>query len=97
MIDIHTHILPEVDDGSVSLEHSLSMIRECVKQGTTDIILTPHYRKEYKLKADLLKDNFIKFKENVEKSGIPVNLYLGKKFLLKKIIKHFLKKRLFFP
>ncbi len=84
MIDIHTHILPEVDDGSVSLEQSLSMIRECVKQGTTDIVLTPHYRKEYKLKADLLKDNFIRFKEVVEKSGIPVNLYLGQEIFIEK-------------
>ncbi len=84
MIDIHTHILPEVDDGSGSLIQSISMIKECVKQGTTDIILTPHYRKEYKPKVEDLKEKFIKFKDYIEKSGISVNLYLGQEVFIEK-------------
>lgn len=41
-IDIHSHILPGVDDGSKSLEMSLDMLRMAVQDGITHIILTPH-------------------------------------------------------
>ena len=41
-IDIHCHILPEVDDGARNLEESLAMLRQEVKQGVAAVILTPH-------------------------------------------------------
>ena len=84
MIDIHTHILPEVDDGSASLDCSISMINECVNQGATDIILTPHYRGEYKLTSKQLKTKFLEFRAYIEKSGILVNLYLGQEIFIEK-------------
>lgn len=43
MIDIHSHILPGVDDGADSLDTSVAIIRELVSQGVTDIIATPHF------------------------------------------------------
>lgn len=43
-IDIHCHILPEIDDGSHSLNESIDMLREARANGITDIIATPHVR-----------------------------------------------------
>lgn len=43
MIDIHSHILPEIDDGSKSIEDTLEMLRNAEIEGTTDIVATPHY------------------------------------------------------
>ncbi len=43
--DIHTHILPEVDDGSDSMEESFEIIRQEVAMGVENILFTPHYRK----------------------------------------------------
>ena len=45
MIDIHTHILPAVDDGAKSFEDSLKMIQLEIENGVDTIILTPHYFK----------------------------------------------------
>ncbi|WP_249869228.1 tyrosine-protein phosphatase [Oceanobacillus saliphilus] len=42
MIDIHSHILPGVDDGAKTEEDSLAMAREAVAQGITAIVATPH-------------------------------------------------------
>ena len=42
MIDLHSHILPNIDDGSRSLEESIEIIKQAVSNGVTDIIVTPH-------------------------------------------------------
>lgn len=43
MIDFHTHILPQMDDGSSSVEESVAMLRAEAAHGITDVILTSHY------------------------------------------------------
>lgn len=42
MIDLHSHLLPAVDDGSRSVEQSVTVLREMARQGITDVCLTPH-------------------------------------------------------
>lgn len=44
MIDLHSHLLPGVDDGSRTVEQSVRVLRELAEQGVTDICLTPHLR-----------------------------------------------------
>ena len=43
MIDVHTHILPGIDDGSKSVEMSLEMLRILASQGVTTVVATPHF------------------------------------------------------
>jgi protein-tyrosine phosphatase len=44
VIDLHSHLLPGVDDGSRSVEQSVGVLREMAQQGVTDVCLTPHMR-----------------------------------------------------
>ena len=77
MIDIHTHILYNVDDGSDTLEESIAILKKSAWMGVTDIIVTPHYigKEEYnKAKVD---ENYRVLKEKVYELGIPIKLYLG--------------------
>lgn len=78
MVDIHTHILPFIDDGSESLEASLKMLVEEINQGVNHILITPHAlrldMKPYTLND--LVSSFESFKINVEKN-YNVKLYLG--------------------
>ncbi|MDO5556090.1 MAG: PHP domain-containing protein [Clostridia bacterium] len=47
MIDVHSHIIPNVDDGAKNIEETFKMIEEAKKVGFTDIIMTPHYLENY--------------------------------------------------
>ena len=42
MIDIHSHVLPGVDDGSRTVEQSVRVLREFAAKGITDVVCTPH-------------------------------------------------------
>ena len=46
MTDLHTHILPGMDDGARSVETSLAMLREEAAQGVRTVALTPHYYRD---------------------------------------------------
>lgn len=43
MFDIHSHILPGIDDGSRNVDMSIEMLREEVAQGVEGIVCTPHF------------------------------------------------------
>ena len=56
MIDIHTHILPNVDDGARSPEESLEMVARMESDGITHIIATPHCTSRAPLFRDQIKE-----------------------------------------
>ncbi|MBR1968317.1 MAG: hypothetical protein IKA11_02850 [Clostridia bacterium] len=80
--DIHAHVLPFVDDGSETLEHSLEMLGELYSQGVTDVILTPHFRGDYVKTPEELYNVFKEFKARCYEADIPVNLYLGQEVFI---------------
>ncbi|MGM0238768.1 tyrosine-protein phosphatase [Enterococcus sp. AZ103] len=43
MIDLHCHILPGIDDGPQTLEESIAMAHEAIRQGINYILCTPHH------------------------------------------------------
>ena len=78
MIDIHTHVIPNVDDGSPNLETSIAMIKHEIAIGVDTIYCTPHHiYHRYEKSVEEIKKNFLLLKEAVEKENLPVTLYLG--------------------
>lgn len=43
MIDLHSHILPEMDDGSSCVEESVSLLNMLAEQGVETVVATPHF------------------------------------------------------
>lgn len=74
MIDIHSHILPELDDGSPSLRESLAMARMAVDGGITAMVATPHCTGGRK--AEVL-ESWRLLRQALEEAGIPLKLYPG--------------------
>lgn len=81
MIDLHCHILPGIDDGSMSLSESLVMAQSASAGGTSAIVATPHYFNEFQNPEPVDKKTvtklFNELKASFEKNNAPVSLYLG--------------------
>lgn len=79
MIDIHSHLLPLIDDGCKSFEDALIALKEAEAKGIKKIILTPHYIKgsnyacNNKEKKKLLEE----LQNQAKEKNIKVELYLG--------------------
>ncbi|MGR8809170.1 CpsB/CapC family capsule biosynthesis tyrosine phosphatase, partial [Leuconostoc citreum] len=43
MIDLHSHLLPGIDDGSQSMQASLQLARDAVGEGVEAALMTPHH------------------------------------------------------
>lgn len=78
MIDIHSHILPGVDDGAKTEIDSLNMARKAVEEGITTIVATPHHRNGM---FDNDRDSIIKLvemlNELLEEENIPLEVLPG--------------------
>lgn len=83
MIDIHSHILNNVDDGSDSLEDTLNILRKAEKAGFSDIILTPHYIENYYDNTkDFINKKINELKQSLYREEIIVNLHQGNEIML---------------
>jgi protein-tyrosine phosphatase len=56
MVDIHSHVLPGLDDGSRSMEESMQMLALAAEGGTTDIVATPHANPKYRFDPELMAE-----------------------------------------
>ena len=78
MIDIHTHIIPNIDDGAENVEETFEILKEAYKNGVTDIFLTPHYIKEYYDTNTNIREFWVKsIQDTLNKLEIPIKVYIG--------------------
>ena len=78
MIDIHSHILPGVDDGARTLDEALDMLRMAVDTGVTIQVLTPHIHfGRFDNQKNDLEQRFAIFQEQVDRANIKIGLQLG--------------------
>lgn len=78
MIDIHSHLVPGVDDGSQSINESLELLNLAIGQGVTHMILTPH--NDAFNYFDVKKKYFALNSETLKRK-MPIQLYLGSEIL----------------
>ena len=64
--DIHSHILPDVDDGAKTLEESLELLKALKEQGVTAVLATPHFYPQ--------EDNLIEFTQKCDKAFDLLNI-----------------------
>lgn len=78
MIDIHSHVIPNVDDGARSVEETFNILKEAQEAGFTDVILTSHFLLNYyETNAQELIFWKEKLQEVLKKQGTKINLHSG--------------------
>ncbi|MBZ6010597.1 tyrosine-protein phosphatase [Leuconostoc gelidum] len=76
MIDLHSHLLPNIDDGSKSLRASLRMANEAVENGIEAALMTPHHMNGHYInhKADVIQLTS-QFQDQLDKENIPLQVF----------------------
>lgn len=79
MIDIHTHILPEVDDGSPNLETSVMMVEAAARSGVSVMAATCHSNQEefQNYESERLRQRFEDLRQEIRRERIPIELVRG--------------------
>lgn len=84
VIDLHCHILPHVDDGSPSMEESLQMAAMAAESGVVSLAATPHFQyseEEADVVLPALERAVARFRTELSKHSIPLNIYSGAEIL----------------
>ncbi|MGJ5715831.1 tyrosine-protein phosphatase [Staphylococcus equorum] len=78
MIDVHNHILVDVDDGAKSVEESILLLEQAKSEGVTDIVTTPHHlHPRYDNNIQVVKEKLEELRNNEIIKQLGINLYPG--------------------
>ena len=84
MTDIHSHILFGVDDGSRSIEESISLLKKLKSVGFDKVILTPHFIMDSTYNSTY-EDNYYRYitlKDKVKELSLGMDIYLGNELFI---------------
>ncbi len=83
MIDFHTHILPNIDDGARNIEETIELVEEARKAGFEAIISTSHYMEGYYETNAPEREMWINIiYQQIQEKNIKMQLYLGNEVYL---------------
>ncbi|WP_404427706.1 capsular biosynthesis protein [Ureibacillus chungkukjangi] len=78
MIDMHSHILFNVDDGPKSFNEAIEMLEVASKEGITEIISTSHTQHpSYNVLASKVTEQVAQLQDELNKQQIPLTIHLG--------------------
>ena len=78
MIDLHSHLLPGIDDGAPDLEHALELARAAAAQGTRVLAATPHLRADFPdVRPDELPRRCDEIRAAIADAGIELEVVQG--------------------
>ncbi len=90
IIDIHSHILPGLDDGAKDMDMAMEMVRIYKKNGVDKVIATPHYVKDSSMSTSIEKNKEVldKLREEIERADLDFEIFLGHEiYLFRDILK----------
>lgn len=96
MIDIHSHILPGIDDGARTIDESIDVVQELASQGVTGIVATPHYITDTYFTSSK-RDNEVligKLRQALLDAGVKMEIWLGNEIFIDRDIIELLRKNI---
>jgi protein-tyrosine phosphatase len=81
--DMHSHLIPGIDDGSKSMEDSLMMLRKFEQLGYQKVVTTPHVMSDfYKNTPDIILGGLEKVREAMAKEGLKIKIEAAAEYYL---------------
>ena len=77
MIDLHTHVLPGIDDGPETIEGSLALVRAAAADGTRVMVATPHVNWHHHNDAAIIERLTAELNERLREERIAVEILTG--------------------
>ncbi len=79
MKDLHTHVLPGIDDGCRTIDESMQILNALASSGVTELVFTPHYIENSNFICNVSKKQklFEKIKKQIKKENINIKVYTG--------------------
>jgi protein-tyrosine phosphatase len=77
MIDLHCHILPQLDDGALSIEDSVAMATQAWEDGIEAVCATPHIRHDHDVHIPEIASRVATLQRALDAEGIPVRILPG--------------------
>ena len=78
MVDMHSHIIYGIDDGSKSKEMTLEMLKLSIECGVKKIVATPHYMKgRFNVEYSEVKDKVNELRQMVSEEKLDIEIYCG--------------------
>jgi protein-tyrosine phosphatase len=93
MIDVHSHILPDIDDGARSIDMALAMAQQAVDIGVTHMVCTPHLHwGTFNNTKELIQPVFDAFQNELLTSNIPLSISWAAEVRLNELVPIWAKK-----
>jgi protein-tyrosine phosphatase len=77
LIDIHTHVLPGLDDGPETAEESIALARAAADAGTRVMVATPHVREDYIFPLEEIPRRAETLNSELVELGVPLRVVAG--------------------
>lgn len=82
-VDMHSHLIPGIDDGAQTLEESIELIKGLKEKGFTTLITTPHVMSDfYRNTSDIILGGLDVLRNEIEKQGLGVTIYAAAEYYL---------------
>lgn len=85
MIDLHTHVLPAIDDGPATIEESIALIRAAAAAGTRVMVATPHVSGRYPNRSATIAELTRELNERLREDGVAVEIRTGAEVAMTKV------------
>ena len=78
MVDLHSHLIWGIDDGSKSREMTINMLRQAIHGGTSKLVLTPHYLPGYyEVPINKVREKAEELSLLTKEEGLDIGIYCG--------------------
>ena len=77
MVDLHSHILPGIDDGARTLEESVEIAIAAVDDGTTVMAATPHVRDDFPTAVTTMERLVLELSQILREKGVELQILGG--------------------